>query len=129
MTLKLSKNCGLWSLKALYYWTNGGLQADSDNYCTVNHEGMEPSASPGSPTTAHAVHHASVIPNHSLTAVEFAQAVPRALALLQQCGWGAQRIQMLTAFWQALMRHDYWNSADPLAERALLIYQDKQRRA
>ncbi|KAG2079249.1 hypothetical protein BDR04DRAFT_1146957 [Suillus decipiens] len=34
---------------------------------------------------------------------------------------------MLTAFWQALMCHDYWNSNDPHAERALFVYQDKQR--
>ncbi|KAG1865796.1 hypothetical protein DFJ58DRAFT_607984, partial [Suillus subalutaceus] len=114
----------------LYYWTGRGLRADPRlNYPTAADEGMGRSASPGSFTTAGAAHDASVIPDHSLTIMEFAQAVPRALELFQQCGWAAQRIQMLTAFWQAIMCHQYWNSTDPLEERALLVYQDKQRRA
>ncbi|KAG1746146.1 hypothetical protein EDB19DRAFT_1826545 [Suillus lakei] len=115
---------------ALYYWTNGGLQADARfNHRTADNEGMGRSASPGSSTTAGAAHHARVIPDHSLTAIDFAQAVPRALASFKQCGWEAWRIQMLAAFWQALMCHDYWNSTNPLAERALFVYQDEQRRA
>lgn len=115
----------------LYYWTNGGLPADArSTYRTADDECMGPYTSPGSSTTAGAAHQvARVIPDHSLTPIDFAQAVPRALASFQQCGWAAERIQMLAAFWQALMRHDYWNSIDLLAQRALLVYQDEQRRA
>jgi hypothetical protein len=36
---------------------------------------------------------------------------------------------MLAHFWGAIMLHQYWNSSDYIAQRAILIYQEEQCRA
>ncbi|KAG0698146.1 hypothetical protein DFH29DRAFT_943019 [Suillus ampliporus] len=105
----------------LYYWTNMGL-ADA--------KGMVPSSGPESSNTAGPARPAAaVIPDHGLNTLDFAQAVHRAVASFKQCGWANQRVEMLAGFWRALMLHRYWTAVDPLYQRALLDYQDEQRRA
>lgn len=36
---------------------------------------------------------------------------------------------MLASFWGGILMHRYWNSTDTIAQRAILIYQEEQRRA
>ncbi|KAG2151972.1 hypothetical protein BD769DRAFT_1314413, partial [Suillus cothurnatus] len=72
---------------------------------------------------------AGVIADRNLSMVEFAQAVPRMISALEEYDWPAQRIQMLAHFWGAIMLHQYWNSSDYIAQRAILIYQEEQCRA
>jgi hypothetical protein len=117
----------------LYYWTNKGLEDARLNYRTLDDESMVPTAGlDGSTTwiTASAARPASgIIPDHSLTPTDFAHAVPRAIASLERRGWDANRVRMLASFWGGLMFHRYWSSPSPLEQRALLTYQDEQRRA
>jgi hypothetical protein len=117
----------------LYYWTNKGLEDARLNYRTLDDESMVPTAGPDGSTTwitASAARPASsVIPDHSLTPTDFAHAVPRAIASLKKRGWDDNRVRMLASFWGGLMFHRYWSSPSPLEQRALLTYQDEQRRA
>jgi hypothetical protein len=117
----------------LYYWTNKGLEDARLNYRTLDDESMVPTTGHDGSTTwimASAARPASgVIPDHSLTPMDFAHAVPRAIASLEKRGWDANRVKMLASFWGGLMFHRYWSSSSPLEQRALLTYQDEQRRA
>lgn len=117
----------------LYYWTNIGIQEAHSTYRTRDDEGMVPTtSSDGSTvwvTAAGAKPSSAVIADRNLSTVEFAQAVPRIVSALEEYDWPVQRITMLARFWGAVMLHRYWNSIDPLAQRAILIYQEEQRRA
>ncbi|KAG1832430.1 hypothetical protein EV424DRAFT_1533604 [Suillus variegatus] len=117
----------------LYYWTNVGIQDAHSNYRTRDDEGMVPavgldgstawvSAAVGKPSSA-------VIADRDLSTVAFAQAVPRMIAALTAYSWTKQRVDMLASFWGGILMHRYWNSTDTIAQRAILIYQEEQRRA
>ncbi|KAG2082663.1 uncharacterized protein F5147DRAFT_803395 [Suillus discolor] len=117
----------------LYYWTNVGLQDAHSNYRTRDDEGMIPTAADDGSTVwvnaAVAKPSSRVIADRDLSPVEFAQAVLRMIAALEDYDWPVQRVQMLARFWGALMLHRYWNSMDRIAQRAIMIYQEEQRRA
>ncbi|KAG2744451.1 hypothetical protein P692DRAFT_201808407 [Suillus brevipes Sb2] len=117
----------------IYYWTNKGIADACLVYRATDAEGMVPyktvdgfttliSASTMRPST-------TVVPDSNLDALEFAQAIPRLVASLTERGWGHDRVHMLAGFWGALMLHRYWISDNPLDKRALLMYQEEQRRA
>lgn len=117
----------------LCYWTNGGIVDAHANYRTRDDEGMVPttgedgstvwvSATLTKPSTKVAV-------DRNLSTIEFAQAVPRIIKALEDYDWPAQRVTMLANFWGSIMLHCYWNSPDNITQRAILIYQEKQRRA
>ncbi|KAG1853195.1 hypothetical protein DFJ58DRAFT_642548, partial [Suillus subalutaceus] len=117
----------------LYYWTNIGLQEAHSTYRTRDDEGMIPTAGEDGSTVwinaAVAKPSSRVIADRDLSTVEFAQAVPCMISALEEYDWPAQRITMLAHFWGAIMLHRYWNSPDHIAQRAILIYQEEQRRA
>ncbi|KAG1891647.1 uncharacterized protein F5891DRAFT_986681 [Suillus fuscotomentosus] len=117
----------------LYYWTNAGVADAHANYRTRDDEGMVPTTGDDSSTiwvSAGLTKPSSkVVPDHNLSTVEFAQAVPRILKTMEEYDWPAQRITMLANFWGSIILHRYWNSTDAIAQRAILIYQEEQRRA
>ncbi|KAG2153400.1 hypothetical protein DEU56DRAFT_717287, partial [Suillus clintonianus] len=117
----------------IYYWTNKGLADARLQFRATDDEGMVPTtASDGTTTWMPASTtrpSATVIPDHNLSALDFAQAIPHLVASLTERGWDNERVHMLAAFWGALMLHRYWCSDDPLDQRALLLYQEEQRRA
>ncbi|KAG1777520.1 hypothetical protein EV702DRAFT_969538, partial [Suillus placidus] len=114
----------------LYYWTNIGLADARLHYRTTNNEGMVPNTAADSTTTwmpASATRpSATVIPDHSLSTLDFAQAIPCLVASLTERGWDDNRVWMLTVFWGKLMLHQYWCSDDLLDQRALSMYQEEQ---
>lgn len=117
----------------IYYWTNQGLEDASFNYRAADDEGMVPTTTLDGATAwipANATRPSStVVPDCSLDPLDFSQAIPRFVASLTERGWNHERVHMLASFWGALMLHRFWNSKDPLDRRALLLYQEEQRRA
>lgn len=117
----------------LYYWTNLGIQEAHSTYRTRDDEGLIPTTTADGTTAwvtaAGAKPSSAVIADRNLSTVEFAQAVPRMISALEEYDWPVQRVTMLARFWGAIMLHRYWNSIDSIAQRAILIYQEEQRRA
>lgn len=116
----------------LYYWTNTGLEEALFSYSTRDDEGLIPSEQDGATvwiSAAASKPSKHVVPDCFLSPVNFAQAVPRIVAALEERDWPNQHIIMLARFWGAIMTHRYWNSNDQIAQRALMIYQEEQRRA
>lgn len=117
----------------LYYWTNKGLADVKANYCTSDDDSMVATAGVNGSTTwistSAARPAAGVIPDHLLSPLNFSHAVPRFIASLEQRGWPNTRVIMLANFFGALMLHKYWTLDNVLEMRALLTYQEQQRRA
>ncbi|KAF9485440.1 hypothetical protein BDN70DRAFT_587488 [Pholiota conissans] len=63
-----------------------------------------------------------------LTMVEFGEATYHLLQLLPYVGWPEDWINMFRDFWANICKHRFWNSVDPAQMKALLLYQDQQRR-
>lgn len=117
----------------LYYWTNKGLADAWLNFHTTDDDSLVPTTAADGSTTwiaANAARPASgVIADHLLAPLDFSHAIPRFIASLQQCGWDSSRVLMLANFFGALMSHNYWTSDNAIERRALLAYQEEQRRA
>ncbi|KAG2142405.1 hypothetical protein DEU56DRAFT_733681, partial [Suillus clintonianus] len=117
----------------LYYWTNRGLAAARLDYRTLDDDSLVPTAGADGSTTwtsASASRPAAgVIADHLLSPLDFSRAVPRFIASLQERGWINSRVVMLANFFGALMVHPYWSSDDVFEQRAILTYQEEQRRA
>ncbi|KAG1762823.1 hypothetical protein EDD22DRAFT_822991 [Suillus occidentalis] len=117
----------------LYYWTNQGLDDALTNYRTRDDDSMVPSIGEDGSTVwvsaATSKPAAGVIADRDLSPVDFAQAILRIMAAIEERDWTKQRVLMLVQFWGAIMLHRYWNSNDLLARRAILLYQEEQRRA
>ncbi|KAG1885230.1 hypothetical protein F4604DRAFT_1901142 [Suillus subluteus] len=115
----------------LYYWTNDGLDDALVNYRTRDDDSMVPSIGEDGSTVwvsaATSKLAAGVIADRDLTPVDFAQAIPRIMAAIEEWDWTKQRVQMLAQFWGAIMLHRYWNSKDQLASHTILLYQKEQR--
>ncbi|KAG1870090.1 hypothetical protein DFJ58DRAFT_837490 [Suillus subalutaceus] len=86
----------------LYYWTNNGLDDALVNYRTRDDDSMVPSIGEDGSTiwvsAATSKPAAGVIADRNLTPVDFAQAIPRIMAAIEECDWTKQRIQMLAQF-------------------------------
>ncbi|KAG1889764.1 uncharacterized protein F5891DRAFT_987233 [Suillus fuscotomentosus] len=117
----------------LYYWTNKGLADARLNFLTTDDDSMVPSAAADGSTSWIAASvarpAAGVIADHLLAPLDFSRAIPRFIASLEQRGWEDSRIVMLANFFGALMLHNYWCSDNALEQRALLAYEEDQRRA
>lgn len=70
-----------------------------------------------------------LIADHLLPPLDFSHAIPRYISSLEQWGWEQSHILMLANLFGALITHDYWTSDDAFEQRALLSYQEEQRRA
>lgn len=117
----------------LYYWTNHGLDDAMLNYRTRDDDSMVPTKGEDGSTVwinaASSKPASGVIADRNLTPADFSQAVPRIVAALEDRDWAPQKVLMLAQFWGAIMVHRYWNSRDMLAQRAILLFQEEQRRA
>ncbi|KAG2093715.1 uncharacterized protein F5147DRAFT_657337 [Suillus discolor] len=116
----------------LYYWTNTSLEEALFSYSTKDDEGLIPSEQDGTTvwiSAAASKPSKHVVPDRFLSPIDFTQAIPRIVAALEERDWPNQRVLMLARFWAAIMTHRYWNSNDQIAQRALMIYQEEQRRA
>ncbi|KAG1799493.1 uncharacterized protein BJ212DRAFT_1288192 [Suillus subaureus] len=117
----------------LYYWMNQGLDDALINYCTRDDDSMVPSIGEDDSTVwvsaATSKPAAGVIADRDLSPVDFAQAILRIMAAIEECDWTKQCVLMLAQFWGAIMLHRYWNSNDLLARCAILLYQEEQCRA
>ncbi|KAG1763045.1 hypothetical protein EDD22DRAFT_846671 [Suillus occidentalis] len=79
----------------LYYWTNPGLEEALFSYSTRDDEGLIPSEQDGATvwiSAAASKPSKHVIPDRFLTAVDFAQAIPRIVAALEERDWPKQRV-------------------------------------
>ncbi|KAG2066433.1 hypothetical protein BDR04DRAFT_1030009, partial [Suillus decipiens] len=107
-----------------------GLQDAHSFYWTRDDEGMVPTTrEDGSTVWVNAggtKPSAGVIADHNLSVVDFTQAVPHMIAVLEEHDWMNQQVTMLAHFWGAIMLHRYWNSTDSIAQHAILIYQEEQ---
>ncbi|KAG2087592.1 hypothetical protein BD769DRAFT_1372955 [Suillus cothurnatus] len=117
----------------LYYWTNKGLADAKLDFHSINDDGLVPTAAADGTTSwlpAGATRPSSAVTaDHLLAPLDFTHAIPHYIASLEQRGWENSRIVMLAKFFGALMLHDYWTSDDVFEQRALLTYQEEQRRA
>ncbi|KAG2754610.1 hypothetical protein P692DRAFT_20845270 [Suillus brevipes Sb2] len=117
----------------LYYWTNAGVADAHANYRTRDDEGMVPTTGDDGSTiwvsAGMTKPSSKVVADRNLSSVEFAQAVPRMIKAMEEYDWPTQRVNMLASFWGSIILHRYWNSTDHIAQRAILIYQEEQRRA
>jgi len=117
----------------LYYWTNKGLADAKLDFHSIDDDGLVPTTAADGTTSwlpAGATRPSSTVTaDHLLAPLDFARAIPRYIASLEQRGWENSRIVMLAKFFGALMLHDYWTLDDVFEQRALLTYQEEQRRA
>ncbi|KAG1852605.1 hypothetical protein C8R48DRAFT_676111 [Suillus tomentosus] len=117
----------------LYYWTNKGLSDAHLAFHTFDDDTVLPTAAADGSTVwtvASAARPATgVIADRLLNPLDFSRAVPRFIVSLEQRGWVPSRVRMLAKFFAVLMLHDYWTSDNQFEQRALLAYQEEQRRA
>ncbi|KAG1900360.1 uncharacterized protein F5891DRAFT_952215, partial [Suillus fuscotomentosus] len=117
----------------LYYWTNHGLDDAMVNYHTRDDDSLVPTTGEDGSTvwisSASSKPASGIIADRHLSPADFAQAIPRIVAALEEHDWPQQRVLMLAQFWGAIMLHCYWNSRDSLAQRAIMLFQEEQRRA
>ncbi|KAG1800121.1 hypothetical protein EV424DRAFT_1587643 [Suillus variegatus] len=117
----------------LYYWTNKGLADARLDFKTADDDSMVPTAAADGSTVWTAASAArpaaGVVADRLLTPWDFSRAAPRFIASLEDRGWTAGRVRMIANFFGAIMLHHYWTSDNPHEQRALLTYQEEQRRA
>ncbi|KAG1903141.1 uncharacterized protein F5891DRAFT_947938 [Suillus fuscotomentosus] len=117
----------------LYYWTNHGLDDAMVNYRTCDNNSLVPTTSEDGSTvwisSASSKPASGIIADRHLSPADFAQAIPCIVAALEEHDWPQQCVLMLAQFWGAIMLHCYWNSCDLLAQRAIMLFQEEQRRA
>ncbi|KAG1728679.1 hypothetical protein EDB19DRAFT_1832686 [Suillus lakei] len=93
----------------LYYWTNQGLDDALTNYRTRDDDSMVPSIGEDGSTVwvsaATSKPAAGVIADRDLSPIDFAQAIPRIMAAIEERDWTKQRVLMLAQFWGAIMLH------------------------
>jgi hypothetical protein len=71
---------------------------------------------------------AAVTKDENLSWEQFLEAAPRMITMMKVQDWPDDRIEMHIQFWSSLQNHRWRHSADPLKQRALLLYQSQQRR-
>ena len=117
----------------LFYFTNKGLRDASKSALSSEPEAliMLPSANgihSWIPAGAVKDPKAVVTKDENLSWEEFNEAAPRMITFMKTYDWPQDRIDMHVAFWSALQTHRWRHAADPLKQRALLLYQAQQRR-
>lgn len=68
------------------------------------------------------------LPDDKLSWEQFFEATPRMLQLMARYNWPQDWIDMHHQFWLNIQSHRWRTSNDPLAKKALLVYQAEQRR-
>jgi len=115
----------------IWYFTNAGLD-DAESKATIDDDAMVMSRLPDGSTTwisaAAARNARSVVEDQDLSFEDFCQACPRFIDAIQAAGWPTDRVKMMALFWRNLQVHEYRSSRDPLAQKALLVYQAEQRK-
>ena len=67
------------------------------------------------------------LPDDKLSWEQFFEATPRMIKFMMQYNWPQDRINMHYQFWLNIQSHRWRTSNDPLAKKALLVYQAEQR--
>ncbi|KAG1845250.1 hypothetical protein C8R48DRAFT_765267 [Suillus tomentosus] len=115
----------------LWYFTNEGLD-DAKLKSSVDEDAMIMATLAGGDTawvSAASTRNArAVVDDQNLRFEDFCQACPRIIEAMQEAAWPTDRIQMMALFWRNLQVHDFRSMRDPLAQRALLVYQAEQRK-
>jgi len=115
----------------LWYFTNDGLD-EAKLKSSVDEDAMIMATLAGGDTawvSAASTRNArAVIDDQNLRFEDFCQACPRIIEAMQEAAWPADRIQMMALFWRNLQVHDFRSMRDPLAQKALLVYQAEQRK-
>ncbi|KAG1792976.1 uncharacterized protein HD556DRAFT_1309001 [Suillus plorans] len=70
----------------------------------------------------------SVVDDENLSFEEFCIACPRFIAAIEEADWPQDRVRMMAFFWKNIQIHPYRSMRDPLAQKALLVYQAEQRK-
>ncbi|KIJ61275.1 hypothetical protein HYDPIDRAFT_31569 [Hydnomerulius pinastri MD-312] len=116
----------------LWYFTNNGLDDALNTALTADDNAMVMSRLPdGSVTWTPATASRSsntVVADQNLTFEEFCIACPRMITAMEQTNWTKERILMMATFWRNVQIHPFRSSRDPLAPKALLVYQAEQRK-
>jgi hypothetical protein len=116
----------------LWYYTNDGLDEALRAHTTVDDDAMVIARRPDGSTTwvpaAVARDSKKVLDDKDLKWEDFCQAVPRTILAMEEADWPAERVAMLASFWGKLQVHEMRSSRDPLDQKALLLYQSRQRR-
>lgn len=115
----------------LWYFTNPGLD-DIHLKTTIDEDAMVMTNLPGGSTAwvsaASARNSRSVIEDKDLSSEDFCQACPRIVVAMGEAAWPADHIKMMALFFRNLQAHEYRSMRDPLAQKALLLYQSEQRK-
>ncbi|KIJ31567.1 hypothetical protein M422DRAFT_134046, partial [Sphaerobolus stellatus SS14] len=124
-TLTEGKHCPLW------YFTNQGLQTAKTSAGTGDNDTIIFFTDPGSNTMnwmpATAKKNPGAIHDKDLSFKDITVAVTNYVPLMQRHGWEADRILILSKFWQNLLTHNYRFSSNQVDARALIHYQAEQR--
>ncbi|KAG2058090.1 hypothetical protein BDR06DRAFT_876975 [Suillus hirtellus] len=115
----------------LWYFTNDGLDK-AHSKKTINDDAMVMSTLPDGSTAwvvaAAARNASSIIDNENLSFEEFCIACPRFIVAIEEADWPQDQVRMMAFFWKNVQIHPYRSMRDPLAQKALLVYQAKQRK-
>ncbi|KAG2049253.1 hypothetical protein BDR06DRAFT_1012351 [Suillus hirtellus] len=115
----------------LWYFTNDGLD-DAKLKNSVDEDAMIMATLAGGDTAwvsaASTWNTRAVIDDQNLKFEDFCQACPHIIEAMQEAAWPTDRIQMMAIFWRNLQVHDFHSMHDPLAQKALLVYQAEQRK-
>ncbi|KAG1784777.1 uncharacterized protein HD556DRAFT_1250835 [Suillus plorans] len=115
----------------LWYFTNDGLD-EAHSKKTIDDDAMVMSTLPDGSTawvSATAARNASsVVDDENLSFEEFCIAYPRFIAAIEEADWPQDRVRMMAFFWKNIQIHPYRSMRDPLAQKALLVYQAEQRK-
>ena len=113
----------------LWYFTNSGLD-DAQLKTTIDEDAMVMAKLPGGSTAwvsaASARNSQSVVEDQNISFEDFCQACPRIIAAMEEAEWPADRLKMMALFFRNLQVHEYRSMRDPLAQKALLLYQAEQ---
>jgi hypothetical protein len=113
----------------LFYFTNRGLAEaekagiEDESFILVK-EGESHAWVPATSTRAGKQ---SVTRDEELTWEEFLEAVPRMIRAMRTAEWPEDHVKMFVQFWSNLQIHDWRFAMDKFSQRALLVYQGKQR--
>ncbi|KIJ59029.1 hypothetical protein HYDPIDRAFT_101523 [Hydnomerulius pinastri MD-312] len=116
----------------LWHFTNNGLDDALNTSLTTNDNAMVMSRLHDGAITwtpaANSRSSSTIIANQDLTFEEFCITCPQMITAMEQTNWTKERILMMATFWRNIQIHPFRSSRDPLAPKALLVYQAEQRR-
>jgi hypothetical protein len=127
-----TKKLGAGAYLELWYFTNEGLEDALNSHQSVDDSAMVLSNNPDGSTswiTATSSRGAGKVrSDKDLTMEDFCHAVTRIIPAMEDADWPPDRVQMFATFWGNVLTHRFRSSPKATDQKALLTYQDKQRR-